>query len=29
VTGWTASTNEHGRDAGMLCFKTTAKRHAQ
>lgn len=26
VTGWHARTNEHGRDAGMLCFHTKAKR---
>lgn len=26
VTGWTRKTNEHGRDAGMLCFGTKAMR---
>jgi hypothetical protein len=25
VTGWTARTNEHGRDAGMLCFQHSGR----
>lgn len=29
ITGWKERTNEHGRDAGMLCMHTKPKRREQ